>query len=417
MTETTLIIAHGHPDTSKGGAELVAYHQFQELRSRGEQAVFLARETGAAHGGSVFSSKDGEYELFFHTAMHDFFNFRCAHPRHVWRDFRGLLQRLQPTIIHFHHFVHLGMELIREARNTCPKARIVLTLHEFLSLCHHNGQMVKPGSLQLCHESSPASCARCFPEYSPSDFYLRERYLKALLADVDLFIAPSEFLAERYRIWGLPAERLAVLENGHPRVEETLEQPLSAQRLRHTFAFFGQINPFKGLDLLLEAFTLLPEEVQEQVHLDIHGANLEQQSPEFQERFTRLVDELDGVVSLPGPYERRQLGSLMRQTGWVVVPSIWWENSPMVIQEAFIHGRPVICSDIGGMAEKVQDHVSGLHFRAGSARSLANVIERAVEESDLWGTLCSGISLPPTVGEWVDQQVGLVGGLNRDASS
>ena len=55
----------------------------------------------------------------------------------------------------------------------------------------------------------------------------------------------------------------------------------------------------------------------------------------------------------------------MAEIDWVVVPSIWWENSPLVIQEAFLHGRPVICSDIGGMAEKVRHGVDGLHFRVG----------------------------------------------------
>ena len=60
----------------------------------------------------------------------------------------------------------------------------------------------------------------------------------------------------------------------------------------------------------------------------------------------------------------------MAEIDWVVVPSIWWENSPLVIQEAFLHGRPVICSDIGGMAEKVEHEVNGLHFRVGDHAAL-----------------------------------------------
>jgi glycosyltransferase involved in cell wall biosynthesis len=411
VNDRTLIIAHGHPDTCKGGAELVAYLQYRELRARGEDVVFLARDGTAAHGGTVFSSKDGERELLFHTAMGDAFNFRSAQGSHVWRDFRGLLKRFQPTVIHFHHYLHLGMELLRETRNTCPNAGIVLTLHEFLALCHHDGQMVKPGTLQLCYAPNPAACARCFPQYSPSDFFLRERYIKSLMADVDIFIAPSEFLAERYRKWGLPAERLFVLENGHPRAESVAGEPLPENLLRRRFAFFGQINPYKGLDLLLEAFMLLDQDVKEDVHLDIHGANLEIQTPEFRERLSGLSYGLGSSVTLHGPYEFQQLGKLMHQIGWVVVPSIWWENSPMVIQEAFVHARPVICADIGGMAEKVQDNVSGLHFRARSARSLASVIERAVQEPKLWGRLCSGIRLPPTVAEWTDQQIQLTNGL------
>jgi glycosyltransferase involved in cell wall biosynthesis len=81
----------------------------------------------------------------------------------------------------------------------------------------------------------------------------------------------------------------------------------------------------------------------------------------------------------------------MADIDWVIVPSIWWENSPLVIQEAFMHGRPVICSDIGGMAEKVRDGADGLHFRAGDPQSVADAIRRAASEPGLWQKLAGGI--------------------------
>ena len=91
----------------------------------------------------------------------------------------------------------------------------------------------------------------------------------------------------------------------------------------------------------------------------------------------------EGVVEalrryLSGHSVELQEKQIMADVEWVVVPSIWWENSPLVIQEAFAHGRPVICSDIGGMAEKVADGVSGLHFRVNDPVSLADTIRRGV---------------------------------------
>jgi glycosyltransferase involved in cell wall biosynthesis len=77
----------------------------------------------------------------------------------------------------------------------------------------------------------------------------------------------------------------------------------------------------------------------------------------------------------------------MRQVDWVVVPSIWWENSPLVIQEAFLHGRPVIASDIGGMKEKVLEGINGIHFRMGSAEDLADKLSTALSEPALWDRL------------------------------
>ena len=82
---------------------------------------------------------------------------------------------------------------------------------------------------------------------------------------------------------------------------------------------------------------------------------------------------------------------LAERADWVVVPSIWWENSPLVIQEAFMHGRPVICSDIGGMAEKVSDGVDGIHFRANDVQRLAEAIKAAATTPGLWEKLRDGI--------------------------
>jgi hypothetical protein len=82
---------------------------------------------------------------------------------------------------------------------------------------------------------------------------------------------------------------------------------------------------------------------------------------------------------------------------------VWWENSPLVIQEAFLHRRPVICSNIGGMAEKVIDGVNGLHFRAGDPLSLAETIQRAATTKALWEKLVAGIPKVCRVEDEVDE--------------
>jgi len=87
---------------------------------------------------------------------------------------------------------------------------------------------------------------------------------------------------------------------------------------------------------------------------------------------------------------------LMQSCDWVVVPSTWWENSPVVIQEAFFHGRPVIASKLGGMAEKITDGVDGMHFRARSAEDLADRLIEALATPGLWEQLRGGIRRPMT---------------------
>jgi glycosyltransferase involved in cell wall biosynthesis len=94
---------------------------------------------------------------------------------------------------------------------------------------------------------------------------------------------------------------------------------------------------------------------------------------------------------------------------WVVVPSVWWETGPLVVWEAFQYGRPVICSDIGGMSEKVADGVNGLHFRRGDAVDLAAAMQRAMETPGLWDTLRGGI--PSRPGHPLDEHVANLTGI------
>jgi glycosyltransferase involved in cell wall biosynthesis len=101
-----------------------------------------------------------------------------------------------------------------------------------------------------------------------------------------------------------------------------------------------------------------------------------------------------GRARLYGAYRNADMPRLMQLADWVVVPSTWWENSPVVIQEAFFHGRPVIASNIGGMAEKVTVLVNGLHFRARSAEDLADRLVEALTDATLWERLRNGIQRP-----------------------
>ena len=142
----------------------------------------------------------------------------------------------------------------------------------------------------------------------------------------------------------------------------------------------------------------------------IHGANLELQPGSYQNEFRSLVEATKKNVTFAGPYVHMELPRLMANIDWVIVPSIWWENSPLVIQEAFAFGKPVICSDIGGMAEKVADRRNGLHFRVGDPVHLAQVIREALATPGLWDSLRRGIpSLYP-----MKDHVTAVAGIYRE---
>lgn len=398
-----LIVSHGHPELNPGGGEIAAFNLHKHLKESPDfESLFFARhdQPRLMHGGTTFAGTGKSDEVLFFVPMGDWFRFHQVDHAKIWRDFRECLTAFQPDIVHFHHYVHLGLELIREVKNFRPSLPVVLTLHEYFGICHNHGQMIKTGSARLCHESSPSACAQCFPQYTAQDFFLRKQYIQSFFSLVDQFISPSEFLKSRYVAWGLNKQSIEVIENcDYTAVEHSQENRSVNNRLavmneqrRIRFSYFGQINNFKGVDVLVESLRFLPTAIRERVVININGTGLESQSESLQQRIRSAVKKSKGILRLRGRYERSELPQLMADTDWVIIPSVWWENSPMVILEAKKFGVPVIASNIGGMQEKIEHGVTGLHFQAGRADSLAECMEWAVSEPEMQRALAENIA-------------------------
>jgi len=390
-----LVTSHGHPDFSLGGGEIAAYELFKSYSSHASvgQATFLARAEDPAGWPSGALSQRRANEYLWYQGVHDWHLHRSVNRESLRTGFADFLRGLKPSLVHAHHYAHMGLDYLVAMRRLLPDARIYLTLHEFMAICRHNGQMIKTGSLELCKRATPQDCHRCYPEQSAEDFWLRREFIFDRLAVVDGFISPSEFLRQRYIDWGIPAERIVMIENGQPERELLPARTLHEGESRNRFAFFGQVNPYKGLDLVLRALTLLDKREKKRVVLEVHAANFDHQPVELRERIAAYLDPLTkaGVVQWVGPYRPEDMRRRLANVDWVVVPSIWWENSPLVIQEAFGAGRPVICSDIGGMAEKIRHDVDGLHVPVGNALEWSRALLNAADSPGLWDRLASGI--------------------------
>jgi len=391
-----LFVSHNHPALLVGGVELYLRDVYATLERSGDFEPMLVARAGPpltsadAHPDSPVALADGDpnqYLIYTDFTDFDYFHGRLSKTKAVLvRSFRDLLLALEPDVVHFQHTVYLGYDLVRVTRNARPHTPIVYSLHDYLPICNHDGVMVRTMDRVLCDEESPRRCHECFPDVSAPRFFARKRFIQSHLALVDCFTVPSDSVKRRYVMWGLPEERIVV----HPyAVADAAPVEPPARAVRNRFGYFGQLNPYKGVDVLLDAVDILADDLD--VRLWIHGANLEKQSGPWREYLEERLAVERSNVTFGGPYDRRAVASLMAAVDWVVVPSIWHETGPIVVLEAFRHGRPVICSDIGGMSEKVRDGFNGLHFRRGSAKHLAEVMERAVETPSLWGELRAGI--------------------------
>jgi glycosyltransferase involved in cell wall biosynthesis len=397
-----LTICHNHPRLHPGGTEIFAHDLHQEWRRRRSvEPLFvgctnqLYREPRPGTSFQTLGSSADELVLWaghfdrFHQSPFDLYG--------VIPDLAELLQNFRPDIVHFHHTLLVGVEALFLVRRMLPEARIVFTLHDYYPICPRDGIMLTTTENRPCHGATLDGCRRCFPAVPPERFVMREQYIKTAFSLVDMFVAPSRFLRQRFIEWGLPAERIKVIANGRPAVEPAAHRALAPGGRRSVFGYFGNVTPAKGATIAVKAAGLLRDADDDGISLRVHGGS-PFQTEGFVADFAEAVATAGDRVIHLGPYTGDQMAGLMAAVDWVVVPSIWWENAPLVIQEAFQHRRPVICSDIGGMAEMVGHGVNGLHFRRGDATDLARVMRRAATEDGLWDQLLAGIPQIPTIG-------------------
>jgi glycosyltransferase involved in cell wall biosynthesis len=399
-----LLVSLFHPELVRGGAQQVCYELFKGLQSREDvEPLMLAAIdpsfTALYKSGARITGFDGRPgEFLFLSREYDYWWHKTSDVS-VRESFAEFLELVRPDVVHFHHFLLLGLDLVTLTRRVLPQARIVFTFHEFLAICAADGQMVRKTDRSLCNRASSVRCHQCFPERRPEEFFMREMWVKRHLACVDVFTTPSKFMIEHYVDWGLDREAIVHVANGQVNYAGGFKDRGDDAR-RNRFGFFGQFVDNKGLHVLIEAAGLLRDEGFVDFTIEVNGDNLrfasEARRREIEAFFTaeQARPPSEQRVRLNGSYHLDQLGERMSRVDWCVVPSVWWEIFGLVISEAWMFGRPVIASDVGGPAERVRDGVDGLHFAVGDARSLADTIRRAATEEGLWRRLSSQITPP-----------------------
>ncbi len=190
-------------------------------------------------------------------------------------------------------------------------------------------------------------------------------YLAHVLEDVDMFVSPSAFLRERFIESGLiDGDRIVVSDNGYDMnrlPSRAPTRPPATDKLR--VGYVGTIAEHKGIHLLIEALNGIEDE---RVSCHIWG-----DLGAFWEYTVGLRTLVRNPrVFLMGSFENDRITDVMNNLDLLVVPSLWFENSPLTIHEAAACGIPVIASDEGGLAEYVTPEVTGRLFQLGNAEDL-----------------------------------------------
>ena len=306
-------------------------------------------------------------------------------------------------VVHVISTYSLGVGVLRSVKRA--NIPLVLTLMDFWFLCP-SLQLLRSNG-ELCDgDTTPSQCVMCLMANSKIDHRIknihlpetvtarfldtlshmnvitRQRGLRGMLLNMDhrkevmretfdlpdVVLSPSKIVQSMFAknmtrpVEYLPYRHdLSWMEDYHGKTKSDLVR----------FGYLGQIHPIKGLHMLVDAF--VQAGVERTARLDIWGnyAN----NPQYeQELRKRIGDNLS--ITLRGGYKREQLRSIMADIDVIVVPSIWYENAPLVIQEAFAAKIPVISTNLGGMSEAVTHEVNGLLFERNNSDELAEQLRR-----------------------------------------
>ncbi|RLB00268.1 MAG: hypothetical protein DRG83_11790 [Deltaproteobacteria bacterium] len=426
-----LFVVQGLPPQSTGGTELYTYYLARELHRRHEVYIFCRRADPSQEEYAVQSYLlDGLPVTSVNNSFRKVFDFSMTYKNDIIAGiFARFLEQVQPDIVHIQHLIGLSTSLI----SICSDKNIpvLLTLHDYWFLCQR-GQLLKP-DLTICSGPRDWKCAMCL--WSQIKAFLtqqstavkrrtylgkipmalrrwcvqlnrwkaievmhaRTRHMREMLESVDMIFTPSRFhrdqcikLGGRF---GISPDRIRFLSNGMnvDLFANFRKKPSSTLR----FGFIGTIIPSKGLHVLIKAFNRIQSN---RATLRIHGIALPYDG------YNNYMQDLRAMVVNPnihfmGGYNNAQIAQILSEIDVLIVPSIWYENAPLTIHEAFIAKIPVIASNIGGMAELVHHMENGLLFEVGNSDDLYVKIQTFIENPSLVEALSGNIKPVKTIEE------------------
>jgi glycosyltransferase involved in cell wall biosynthesis len=379
------------------GSEVYSQTICHGLVNRGHQVYVFTREENAFR-------PDGDVRVVYDVDKPEIQVHLINNPRHrdryrvsiIDQRFAEMLETIQPDIIHIGHLNHLSTSLVFEAKKR--KIPIVYTLHDYWLMCPR-GQFMQMHSSDdnlwaACEGQEHRKCAtQCYARYfSGADETLaqdtaywenwvehRMAHIKDVVRAVDLFISPSRYLKARYENdFNLPMEKSIFLDYGFD--TSRLMGRSRIQEGLFTFGYIGTHIPAKGIHQLIQAFGLLKGEAK----LRIWGRDRGQDSRALHEIVSNLPSDKSANVEWMAEYKNQSiLTDVFNKTDVIVTPSIWVENSPLVIHEAQQARIPVITANIGGMSEYVHHGINGLTYEHRNVEDLAAQMQTLLDNPEL----------------------------------
>ncbi len=282
------------------------------------------------------------------------------------RRIRAMIAEFRPDVAHVRNiYHHLSPAILWELK--AQRVPVLYHLNDFKLLCPSYNLVAQGEACEACAGGSfrHVITTKCYPGVGARMTLAAEAYVHRWLGTygtcVDLFLAPSQFVRDKFVEYGWDARRFQVL----PHFQEIHPLRRSSADDDRTLLYFGRLSAEKGVGDLLRSMQQIP-----QMRLVVAG-----DGPQRAELQTLAASLNLTNVQFVGQVGAGERDSLIAESQFTVLPSHAYETFGKTILESYAEGRAVVASDLGSRRELVQEGETGLLYRTGDVAQLADAIQ------------------------------------------
>lgn len=291
-------------------------------------------------------------------------------------------------VVHIAHPMRLGSAIKIAALAGLP---VVLTLTDFWLMCPRGIAVTSKGELCLNFEKGVKCIENCYGKSFRNKIELRRSEFEELIGSANCVVAATVFLRQIFLI-NYPDLKIDMIRFGEDYANVKPNMKNYSKDSTITLGFLSTLQPHKGAHVLLEAFK---KANMNNLEVKIFGHYFSEIN-----YYKELVDKYNFEnVEFCGEYKYEDMSQILNDVDLIVVPSIWWENSPLVLLSALAHNVPAIVSNLGGLTEIVKDGENGFIFDAGDAESLAEVLKKICRDPTVLNDMKKMLHHPPRIEE------------------
>lgn len=298
-----------------------------------------------------------------------------------------IIKKGKYDVIHVAHPLRLASAIKVSARAGIP---IVLTLTDFWLICPRVISVTSKGELCRNSEGGIRCIHDCFGDSYKNKLINRRFAISDIIKNTDCMVAATNSLKQIFEE-NYPELTLSLVRFGEDYSDVVPNLRKYSKDSLITLGFLSTLQPLKGAHILLEAFKKANSD---NIRIKVYGHHFYNE-----EYYKNLTKNYEDIVEFCGEYRYEDMPIILNDIDMIVIPSLWWENSPLVLLRALAHNVPAIVSDLGGMTEIIKDGENGFVFEAGNVESLAEILEKLGRDPTILNEMKANNRHPPRIEE------------------